>query len=221
MLCVCLKGFPDSSVGKESTFNLGDTSSISVFGRSTGEGVGYPLQYSWASLLAQLVKNPPAMWEIWVPFLGWEDPLEKGKATHSSILIWRISPWGHKESDTTDQLSLVCLKFIFMSIYLCICEQVKEDWKKGRRKEERKWKQDWSNIFFQGSEVKVAQSCLILCDPLYHNLPGSSVHGILQARILEWVAISFSRGSSQPRDQTQVSHIAGGFFIIWPTRGAG
>ena len=101
MLCVCLKGFPDSSVGKESTFNLGDNSSISVFGRSTGEGVGYPLQYSWASLLAQLVKNPPAMREIWVPFLGWEDPLEKGKATHSSILIWRIhglySPWGRKE----------------------------------------------------------------------------------------------------------------------------
>ena len=112
MLYVCLKGFLDSSVGKESTFHLGDTSSISVFGRSTGEGVGYPLQYSWAFLLAQLVKNPPAMWETWVPFLGWEDPLEKGKATHSSILIWRIhglySPWGHKESDTTDQLSLVC-----------------------------------------------------------------------------------------------------------------
>ena len=87
MLYVCLKGFLDSSVGKESTFHLGDTSSISVFGRSTGEGVGYPLQYSWAFLLAQLVKNPPAMWETWVPFLGWEDPLEKGKATHSSILI--------------------------------------------------------------------------------------------------------------------------------------
>ena len=51
-----------------------------------------PLQYSWASLVAQLVKNPPAMWETWVRSLGWEDPLEKGKATHSSILAWRI-PW--------------------------------------------------------------------------------------------------------------------------------
>jgi len=52
-------------------------------GRSTGEGIGYPLQYSWASLVAQLVKNPPAMWETWVRSLGWEDPLEKGTATHS------------------------------------------------------------------------------------------------------------------------------------------
>ena len=61
-------------------------------GRSLGEGIGYPLQYSQASLVAQLVKNPPAMRETWVWSLGWEDPLEKGKATHSSILAWRI-PW--------------------------------------------------------------------------------------------------------------------------------
>ena len=60
-------------------------------GRSAGEGIGYPLQYSWASLVAQLVKNPPAIWETWVQSLSWEDPLEKGKATHSSILAWRIS----------------------------------------------------------------------------------------------------------------------------------
>ena len=60
-------------------------------GRSNGEGIGYPLQYSWASLVAQLVKNPPAMWETWVLSLVWEDPLEKGTATHSSILTWRIS----------------------------------------------------------------------------------------------------------------------------------
>ena len=61
-------------------------------GRSTGEGVGYPLQYSWASLVAQLVKNLPAKWETWVQSLDWEDPFEKGKATHSSILAW-IIPW--------------------------------------------------------------------------------------------------------------------------------
>ena len=61
-------------------------------GRSAGEGIGYPLQYSWASLVAQLVKNLPAMQETWAQSLGWEDPLEKGKATHSSILAWRI-PW--------------------------------------------------------------------------------------------------------------------------------
>ena len=61
-------------------------------GRSAGEGIGYPLWYSWAFLVAQLVKNPPAMLETWVLSLGWEDPLEKGKATHSSVLAWRI-PW--------------------------------------------------------------------------------------------------------------------------------
>ena len=59
-------------------------------GRSSGEGIDYPLQYSWASLVAQLVKNPPAMLETWVQPLGWEDPLKKGKATHSRILAWRI-----------------------------------------------------------------------------------------------------------------------------------
>ena len=61
-------------------------------GRFLGEEIGYPLQCSQASLVAQMVKNPPAMWETWVCPLGWEDPLEKGMATHSSILTWRI-PW--------------------------------------------------------------------------------------------------------------------------------
>ena len=63
--------------------------------------------------------------------------------------------------------------------------------------------------------MKVAQSCLTLCDPMDYT-----VHGILQARILEWVAFPFSRASSQPRDQTQVSRIAGGFFTSWATREA-
>ena len=85
-------GFPDSSVGKESACNAGDPGSIPGWGRSTGEGIDYPLQYSWASLVAQLVKNSPAMRETWAQLLGWEDPLEKVKATHSSILAWRI-PW--------------------------------------------------------------------------------------------------------------------------------
>ena len=64
---------------------------IPGLGRSAGEGIGYPLQYSWASLMAQLVKNLPAMRETWVQSLGWEDPLEKRRATHSSIVAWRIS----------------------------------------------------------------------------------------------------------------------------------
>ena len=83
-------GFPDSSAGKESACNAGDHGSIPGSGSSPGEGKGYPLQYYWASLVAQLGKNPPAMWETWVRSLGWEDPLEKGKTTHSSILAWRI-----------------------------------------------------------------------------------------------------------------------------------
>ena len=78
-------GIPDSSVGKESC-NAGDPGSIPGSGRSTGEGIGYPLQYSWASLVAQFMKNPPTMRENWVRSLGWEDPLEKGEATHSTIL---------------------------------------------------------------------------------------------------------------------------------------
>ena len=84
--------FPGSSAGKESTCNAGDPGSIPGLGISTGEGIVYPLQYSWASLEAQLVKNLPEMQETWIQPVGWEDPLEKGMATHSSILVWRI-PW--------------------------------------------------------------------------------------------------------------------------------
>ena len=69
-------------------------------------------------------------------------------------------------------------------------------------------------------ESEVAQSCPIVCDPMDCSLPGSSVHEILQARLLEWVAISFSRGSSQPRDWIQVSHIASRRFNLWATREA-
>ena len=72
-------------------------------GSSPGEGIGYPLQYSWASFVTQLVKNPPIMRETWVRSLGWEELLEKGKATHSSVLAWRLySPWGRKELDMTE-----------------------------------------------------------------------------------------------------------------------
>ena len=71
--------FPDSSVGKEPTCNTGDPGSIPVLERSAGEGIGYPLQYSWASLVAQLVKSPPAMQKTWIWPLGCKDHLEKGK----------------------------------------------------------------------------------------------------------------------------------------------
>ena len=89
---------------------------IPVLGRSAGEGIGYLLQNFWASLVAQMVKNPPAMQESWVQSLGWEDPLEEGMATHSSILpgeshkqrsLAGCSPWGCTESDTT-KATLTC-----------------------------------------------------------------------------------------------------------------
>jgi len=83
---------------------------IPGLGRSPREGIGYPVQYSWASLVAQVVKNLPTMWETWVPSLSWEDPLEEGMAAHSngdSCLEnphgqrWLVvySPWGRKELD--------------------------------------------------------------------------------------------------------------------------
>ena len=109
-----ISGLPDSSVGKESACNAGEPGSIPGWGRSAGAGIGYAFQSSWASLVAQLGKNLPAMQETWVQSLGWEDPLEKGKATHSSILDWKTpwmySPGGHKESGTTERLSLGCLR---------------------------------------------------------------------------------------------------------------
>ena len=129
-----MHSFHDSSVGKESVCNAGDPSSIPGSRRSTGEGISYPLQYSRASLVAQLVKNPPAMREIWIQSLGWEDSPGEGK--------------GYP-------------------------------------------------LQYSGLE----------------NSKNYTVHGICQARILKWVAFPFSRGSSQTRDQTKLSHNnAGGFF---------
>ena len=83
-------GFPGSSAGKESACNAGDPGSIPGSARSSGEEIGYLLQYSWASLVVQLVKNLPPRWETWILSLAWEDSLEEGIATHSSILAWRI-----------------------------------------------------------------------------------------------------------------------------------
>ena len=80
-------------------------------GRSAGEGIGYPLQYSWPSLMAQLVNNLPAMGETWVPSVGWDDFLEKGKAIPTPV-FWpgefhgQYRPWGHKESEANQQRSL-------------------------------------------------------------------------------------------------------------------
>ena len=86
-----LQGFPGGLAGKEATCTARDPRLTPGSGRSPGEGIGYTLQYSWASLVAQLVKNLLAMQLQWILSLGWEDPLEVEMATHSSILAWRIT----------------------------------------------------------------------------------------------------------------------------------
>ena len=96
----------DSSVGKESASNAGDPGSIPGSGRSPGEGIRYPLQYSWTSLVAQLVKNPAAIQETWVQSLGWEDSPGERKGyllQHSGLEnSMDYSAWGHAESDKTE-----------------------------------------------------------------------------------------------------------------------
>ena len=125
MLMYAYMGLPGTSAGKESACNAEDSRSVPGSGRSPGEGIGYPLQYSWASLVVQLVKNLPAMWETWVRSLGWKIPwkipMDRG--------AWQTyRSWGHKELDTTERLS--------------------------------------RHVRVKEVKVKVAQSCLTLCDPM-------------------------------------------------------
>jgi len=97
---------PYSSVGKEYACNAGDPSFIPELGRSAGEGIGYPLQYFWASLVAQLVKNPHAMQETWVGKIAWRRESIPTPVFWPGEFQGLYSPWGHKESDTTEHLSL-------------------------------------------------------------------------------------------------------------------
>ena len=103
-----------------SACNAEDPGSIPGLGRSAGEGTGYPLQYSWASLMAQLMKNLPAMRETWVWPLGWEDPLEKGKISHSSTLAWRI-PWNMESMGSQFSLHFSSLRFLSLVSYSFLC----------------------------------------------------------------------------------------------------
>ena len=189
--------FPDSSVGKESTCNAGDPSLILGLGRSPGEGIGYPLQYSWASLVVQLVKNPPAMQETWVWSLGWEDPLENGKRQHSFFKSC-LQQKANKQPQGAHM------------------------WKSWPVCDPSPWNSPGQNTgvgshsLLQGIfQMQGSNPGLLHCRQLLHQLShqGSS-------RILEWVAYSFSRGSSQPRNQTRVSCIVGIFFTRWATREA-
>ena len=95
-------GFPHSSVGKESACNAGDPGSIRGSGRSAREGIGYPLQYSSASLVAQLVKNLPAMRETWVRKIPWRRERLPTPVFWPGEFHGLYSPWGHKELDTTE-----------------------------------------------------------------------------------------------------------------------
>ena len=132
-----VKGFPGSSAGKESACNADSwirfLGSIPGSGRSAEEGRGYPLQYSWASLVAQLVKNLPTMQETCVQFLGWEDPLEKGKATYPlQYSDLEYFPILHgliesclKESDRTERLSLLTSLYSYSPVlFLTIASKI-------------------------------------------------------------------------------------------------
>ena len=137
---------------------------------------------------------------MWVQSLGQEDPLEEGKASHSSIFACRI-PWTEKPGGLQ-----------------CMGSQ-SQTWLKWHSR--HRYIGSYIHVFPMYERVElVAQSCLTLCNSMDCNPPGSSVHGILQARTLEWVAMPSSRGSSLHRNRTWFSHIAGGFFTVWTTREA-
>ena len=164
---------------------------------------------------------------MWVRFLGWEDPLEKEIAIHSSYCclknpMERGAWWAtvHRVAKSWTPLNLLSTgqkkrHKLWTELFReqCIfCTSESPSGKQNSILMVQLWKKE--------SESEVTQSCLTLCDPVDCSLPGSSIHGILQERVLEWVAISFCRGSSRPRVWTWVSHIAGRHFALWATREA-
>ena len=150
------------------------------------------------------------MWETRVRSLGQEDPLEKEMATLSRTLAWRI-PWTEEPGglQSTVSKSRTQLSDFTHSLYTVPLFHYKP---KVFCNLKMKTHQCPSLVFLL--LCSVTKSCLTLCDPMDHSPPGSCIRGILQTRTLDWVAISFSRASSQPRDRTRVSHIAGRLFTI-------
>ena len=174
-------GFPDSSFGKESTCNAGDPASIPGLGRSAGEGIGYPFQYSWLKVSQQL----KYLISRCLSLLGFKAIITLVQLPHRIVIKIK--------RDAT------CKAFINIRTIM----------------------PDTSS-YEEGILKQLKSKCQLLSsarhhDPMDYSLPGSSVHGILQARILEWVAISYSRGSSQPRDRILVSCLAGGFLTTVTT----
>ena len=141
--------------------------------------------YVYIHISSAVLQTLSAMKETWVWSLGQEDLLEEEMVTHSSIPAWKI-PWTEEPGRL---------------------HTVHGVWRVGQE-----WMTEHVHIY---TRVSISQSCLTLWDPLDCSLPGSSIHGIFQARILEWIAISFSRGSSRPSHRIQVSLVAGALFTLY------
>ena len=145
--------------------------------------------------------------------------------SHGQRSLVGYSPWGRKELDTTERLhfhfsycSWVLKARILKWVALSLSRGFFWPKKKLASLHSLPLRHQGSPRIKDESESEVAQSRPTLCDPMDCSLPGSSIHGTFQAIVLEWIAISFSRGSSQPRDQTQVSHIVDRRFTVWATR---
>ena len=169
---------------------------------------------------------------VWA--LGWEDPPEKEMATHSSTIAWKI-PWteepGRLQSMGLQRVRHDWVTSLSLSGRYYKCQnnhQIKTHMTQKLELSEMKSKRimitmlktSKGTFFLHPSDVYVRGFLLYptLCNPIDCSLPGFSVHGIIQAIVLEWIAISFSRGSSQPRARTRVSHIVDRLFTIWATR---
>jgi len=179
-----------------------------------------------------MVKNLPAMQETKVQSLGWERSLGEGNGTHSSILACRI-PWTGAWW-AIHSMGLQRIKYNWAANVVTFLSPGGTFPNAHHRLLIVSYSFWWScwHFFFWVLKYwrimlwrrvkwsEVAQLYLTLCDPLDCSLPGSSIHGSFQARVLEWVAIAFSRGSSLPMDRTRVLHIIGRRFTIWATREA-
>ena len=167
LLLIFTYSFPHSLVGKESTCNAGDPGLIPRLGRSTGEEIGYPLQYSWASLVAQLVKNLPAKWRPgfspWVGKIPWKRERLSLPGFWPGEFHWLYSPWGHKELDMAEWLSF-SLSFKLEGIAKF---QVKLD---------------------ETQFISVNQLCLKLWDHIDCSMPGLLLHHQFSEFVMSQVA---------------------------------
>ena len=196
-------GFPGVLDGKESACDSGDLGLVSGSRRSSGEGNDNPLQYS-------CLENPMDRGALWA-------------TVHQVIRIghnWATNTFTFMEN----QIFNVIISSTKLIKYQPCYEYAIDKWCEYQKKKAKRWEQFLLLKWFLNIDAKlccereVAQSCPTLCDPMDCSLQRSSVRRIFQARILEWIAISFSRGSSWPRDWTWVSHIVGRRLTVWATR---